>query len=112
MYRGNIRPFLVSLMMRVVLYLLQNLDEKKSVGPDGISAAQFLKEVVAEVVDPLTIYCTTNVCEDCQSQLHIQYYKGAVDPWISTNKLVGAQTLVTRFFRMGQQHDKGKISGS
>lgn len=38
----------------VVLHLLQNLDEKKSMGPDGISA-RFLKEVAAEVVDPLTM---------------------------------------------------------
>ena len=38
----------------VVLHLLQNLDEKKSIGPNGISA-RFLREVAAEVVDPLTM---------------------------------------------------------
>ena len=38
----------------VVLCLLQNLDVRKSVRPDGISA-QFLREVAAEVVDLLTI---------------------------------------------------------
>ena len=37
----------------VVLCLLQNLDEKKSMRPDGISA-RFLREVAAEAVDPLT----------------------------------------------------------
>ena len=36
-----------------VSFLLKNLDEKKSVGPDGLSA-RFLKEVSDEIVDPLT----------------------------------------------------------
>ena len=38
----------------VVLRLLQNLDEKKSIGPDGISA-RFFREVAVEVLDPLTM---------------------------------------------------------
>ena len=47
-------PFRFSTIDRSrVLFLLKNLDEKKSVGPDGLSA-RFLKEVSDEIVDPLT----------------------------------------------------------
>ena len=37
----------------VVFSMLKNLDVKKSVGPDGISA-RFLKEIAAEITNPLT----------------------------------------------------------
>jgi len=36
-----------------VSFFLKNLNEKKSVGPDGVSA-RFLKEVFGEIVAPLT----------------------------------------------------------
>ena len=43
---------LLSIDQSRVSFLLKNLDEKKSVGPDGLSA-KFLKKVSDEIVNPL-----------------------------------------------------------
>ena len=65
--------------------MLCTLDEKKSVGPDGISA-RFLREIAKEITDPLTTLFNKSLmtgvfasdwkhCKKCYSCLQ-EWFKG------------------------------------